>query len=294
MSYTEDQKSTASHWFKTLQTTICQAFERLEATAPVNPSLPAGLEAGRFQFTPWQRTEDGPGSQEGGGGGTMGLLRGRVFEKVGVNVSTVFGTFSPEFRTQIPGAQEDPRFWASGLSLVAHMHSPWIPTIHMNTRMITTTKGWFGGGIDLTPMTAPVAEDTDRFHQGLKRLCHPHDPTYYQNYKQWCDTYFYLPHRQEPRGVGGIFFDYVNTSQWERDFAFVKDVGQYILNFFPPLVEKYWDRPWGPEERTHQLQRRGRYVEFNLLYDRGTIFGLKTGGNVEGILMSLPPLCTWS
>jgi coproporphyrinogen III oxidase len=275
------QQARASAWFESLQQRICAAFEAIEdAYAAARP----GAAAGRFERIPTTR--------EGGGGGVMAVMRGRVFEKVGVNVTTAWGEFAPEFRDQIPGAANDPRFWVSGISLVAHMASPLVPAVHMNTRHFRTTKRWFGGGADLTPMF-PDEADTRDFHAALKAACDKHDPTYYPRFKQWCDEYFFLKHRNEPRGVGGIFYDWLESRDWEKDFAFTRDVGEAFLSIYPEIVRRHMLRPWTDEQRRHQLIRRGRYVEFNLLYDRGTQFGLKTGGNVEAILMSLPPQVMW-
>ena len=278
----QEQLATVADWFATLRDEICHAFEQLE------DGLSASLQPpGRFLRTPWRRDE------EDGGGGVMSVMHGRVFEKVGVNVSVVHGTFSQDFRRSIAGATEsDGRYWAVGISLVAHPWSPLVPAAHMNTRMIATSRGWFGGGADLTP-TFPFEQDSKDFHAALKTACEAHAVADYARFKAWCDEYFYLPHRGEARGIGGIFFDDLATGDWAADFAFVRDVGLAFRRVYPQLVERHMFDGWTPEQRRTQLIKRGRYVEFNLLYDRGTTFGLKTGGNVDAILMSLPPEVIW-
>ena len=281
MSDIEERKKQAQAWFEQLRDRIWAALEGLEDEVRQDP---AGRPPGRFQGRAWDRA--------GGGGGVMGLLsEGRLFEKAGVNVSTVWGEFTGAFAKEIPGAAEDPRFWASGLSLVIHPRSPHVPPIHMNTRHIVTAKAWFGGGIDLNPIVAD-AKDTAWFHEKLKAVCDAHPVADHARYKAWCDEYFFNKHRGEPRGVGGIFYDYLE-GDWEASFAFTRAVGEAFLDIYPRLVRCHMERPWGEAERQHQLFRRGRYAEFNLVYDRGTRFGLQTGGNPEGILMSLPPIATW-
>jgi coproporphyrinogen III oxidase len=292
------RQDTAREWFESLRDRICTAFEQLEDDLS-GPALKlvGDAPAGRFERSPWARETTGEGGEDGeGGGGVMAVMRGRVFEKVGVNVSTVKGRFTDEFAARMPGAAEDPRFWASGISLVAHMQSPLAPAVHMNTRQIFTTKSWFGGGADITPMFPESDEaraDAARFHAAFKAACDGADPAYYEKYKSWCDEYFYLPHRNEPRGLGGIFYDNLDSGDWDADFAFTKAVGEAFLESYPPLVAGRMSAAWTEAERHQQLIRRGRYVEFNLLYDRGTQFGLKTGGNTEAILMSMPPQAIW-
>ncbi len=284
----EEKKQAAADWFKELRDRICASFESIEDD---NEGPLADRKAGRFERKSWDRTNQEDGTD--GGGGTMSIMRGgRVFEKVGVNISTVFGTFTEEFAKNIPGAAEDPRFFATGISLVAHMNSPRVPAVHMNTRFICTTQSWFGGGADLNA-PLPDSKDTEDFHAALEACCDRHDPDYFPKYKKWCDEYFYIQHRGRARGEGGIFYDRLQTGDWDKDFAFTRDVGSTFDEIYPALVRRHMNRDWTDAERETQLEYRGYYAEFNLVYDRGTTFGLKTGGNVEAILMSLPPEAKW-
>lgn len=276
----DDQQQAARTWFESLRDRICAAFEAIEREA--------GSDAA-FRYTPWNRDDDPEGK---GGGGVQGLMKGKVFEKVGVNVSTVGGEFSPEFARSIHGAAENPAFFATGISLVAHMANPHVPAVHMNTRFLVTTKRWFGGGADLNP-PIPCAEDSADFHARLKAACDAHDPAHYERFSKWCDDYFYIPHRKVHRGVGGIFYDHLE-GDFDANFAFTRAVGEAFLDIFPTLVRRRMNMPASDADRARMLEYRGRYAEFNLVYDRGTLFGLRTGGNVDAILMSLPPVATWS
>ena len=279
----KNKKQLASLWFKELRDKICQSFVEIENNKSIKKQI-------IFNQKTWDR--------DGGGGGVISIMHGNVFEKVGVNISTVHGKFSREFRQQIPGAEENGLFWASGISVVSHMCNPYVPAAHMNTRMLVTGKGdkkkiWFGGGGDLTP-TFNDMQSSNIFHKDLKSICDKHDKSYYPKFKGWCDDYFYLPHRQEPRGVGGIFFDYLCNEDWNKDFSFIKDVGSIFLTSYLSIIKNRLSKKFNEKDRELQLIKRGRYVEFNLLYDKGTIFGLKTGGNTEAVLMSLPPKVSWN
>jgi coproporphyrinogen III oxidase len=264
-------KQVAADWFKNLRDNICAEFEK--------------IDGGTFERKKWNR--------EGGGGGEMSVMRGNVFEKVGVSISTVYGTFSEAMQKEIPGADKDPTFWASGISLVAHMQSPHVPAVHFNTRFVCSgEKTWFGGGGDLSPMFE-VEEETKFFHEKFKAACDKHDASYYDKFSKWCDDYFYIKHRNQARGVGGIFYDYLDTGNWDKDFTFTQDVGRAFIDAYLPIARKNKDKSWTEEDREHQLRKRGLYAEFNLVYDRGTRFGFMTGGNTEAILMSLPPVVKW-
>ena len=272
---TENQKTTAEKWFSKLRDKICKEFENIENSLSNKNS---------FKIKNWKR--------DGGGGGKMSIMKGNIFEKVGVNISTVYGKFSENFRSNIPGAEDDGKFWASGISVVSHPKNPFVPAAHMNTRLIVTSKTWFGGGGDITPMK-PSKVMSKEFHNDLKNSCNRHNENYYDEFKKWADEYFLIKHRNETRGDGGIFFDYINTGNWEKDFSFIRDIGETFLNSYSSIVEKTKNSPWNEKDREDQLIKRGRYAEFNLIYDRGTLFGLKTGGNIDAILMSLPPEVKW-
>ena len=272
---TENQKTTAEKWFSKLRDKICKEFEDIENSLSNKNS---------FKIKNWKR--------DGGGGGKMSIMKGNIFEKVGVNISTVYGKFSENFRSNIPGAEDDGKFWASGISVVSHPKNPFVPAAHMNTRLIVTSKTWFGGGGDITPMK-PSKVMSREFHNDLKNACNRHNKNYYDEFKKWADEYFLIKHRNETRGDGGIFFDYINTGNWEKDFSFIRDIGETFLYSYSSIVQKTKNSPWNEKDREDQLIKRGRYAEFNLIYDRGTLFGLKTGGNIDAILMSLPPEVKW-
>lgn len=279
------RKQSAADWFRQLRDALCARLESLEPEGAV------------FERKAWQRKDHAGDGSEDLGGGEMSMLHGQAFEKAGVHISTVYGVFSEEFRKQVAGAEDDPRFWAGGISVIIHPTNPNAPTAHMNTRMVVTTKGWFGGGGDLTPMLdaarTPDHQDTVDFHAAYKAACDKHDNDYYPRFKEQCDKYFFLPHRNETRGTGGIFYDHLDSGDWDADFAFTQDVGRAFVDIYPEIAKRRIDLPYDEAMRHEQMQRRGRYVEFNLLYDRGTMFGLKTGGNVESILSSMPPTVMW-
>ncbi|MBS0489292.1 MAG: oxygen-dependent coproporphyrinogen oxidase [Proteobacteria bacterium] len=283
----ETRRDRAKEWFESLQTRIYAELERLEEEAPADlyPGAP-----GQFESRPWTR-------ETGTGGGIGGHLKGRLFEKAGVHTSAALARFSPEMAAQMPGADQDPTYVSASISLIVHPVSPRVPTVHMNTRFLSTAESWFGGGADLTPMLDAQrnqeADDTKLFHAAMQAACDPYDPEWYGKYKAWCDEYFYLPHRKEPRGIGGIFYDRHNSGDFEKDFAFTRAVGEAFLDVYPKIVRHHMDEPWTEADRQEQLVRRGRYVEFNLLYDRGTMFGLKAGGNIDTILSSMPPMVSW-
>ena len=282
---TKKEKKEVEEWFGYLRDLICESFENIEKEFQ-NKLIKKS--PGKFKKKKWKRFK----INNKGGGGEISIMKGRIFEKVGVNISTVYGSFSKEFKKQIPGCEKKPNFWACGISLVAHLHSPFIPAVHLNTRHIITTKSWFGGGADITPAISDKKNITF-FHNALKKTCSNHNKKYYPKFKKWCDEYFFLKHRNEPRGAGGIFFDYLNTNNWENDFNFVKEVGKCFLNTYPEIVKNKVSKKWSMSDREKLLIKRSRYAEFNLLYDRGTKFGLKTGGNVDAILMSMPPETKW-
>ena len=277
-------KKQVTDWFATLRDQICESFIEIENQFE-HKSIKK--KPGIFIKKKWKRLKNNKG-----GGGEISLMKGRIFEKVGVNISTVYGSFSKEFKKQVPGCEKSPKFWATGISLVAHLHSPHITAAHFNTRHIITSKSWFGGGTDITP-TMPDKKNINFFHNSLRKTCSMHNKNYYPRFKKWCDKYFYLKHRKETRGAGGIFFDYINTNNWEEDFEFTKNIGKCFLETYPLIIKKNIKKTWSKKEREKLLIKRGRYAEFNLLYDRGTQFGLRTGGNVEAILMSMPPAAKW-
>ena len=284
------KKEIATNWFQKLRDEICSQFQLLEVNYnKKNSDHIIDPKKCHFNRSKWQRDQDG----SDGGYGEISIMKGNLFEKVGVNFSRVYGKFSDEFKSQIPGASDDPNFWASGISVVAHMQSPFIPAIHMNTRFISTTKSWFGGGTDLNPIFENK-DDTLFFHDNLKKLCDKYDKNYYEKYKKWCDDYFFIKHRNISRGVGGIFYDYLNSNNFDNDFNFTRDVGQEFLKLFTKIIHNNINKKWSDQDREYQLHKRSHYAEFNLIYDRGTKFGLMTGGNIDAILMSMPPIAKWN